>query len=160
MIHFIRTFFIYVCLRRKDDCYQIGLRLWQNCIHQKQRGKSMVGGCIIPRRGSHLLQLYAFLQKLILILAEPLGFVRTQFKNHCSSYYAKGEMSSGAHLRSLALAGHHSYAETPQRWRAVGDIVFDLTDPGFDPSASRTDSNVFTTEQFGRSIIFTKTLHL
>ena len=32
----------------------------------------MVGGCIIPRRDSHLLQLYAFLQKLILILAEPL----------------------------------------------------------------------------------------
>ena len=31
----------------------------------------MVGGCIIPRRDSHLLQLYAFLQKLILILAEP-----------------------------------------------------------------------------------------
>ena len=32
----------------------------------------MVGGCIIPRRESHLLQLYAFLQKLILILVEPL----------------------------------------------------------------------------------------
>ena len=32
----------------------------------------MVGGCIIPCRDSHLLQLYAFLQKLILILAEPL----------------------------------------------------------------------------------------
>ena len=32
----------------------------------------MVGGCIIPRRDSHLLQLYAFLQKLILISAEPL----------------------------------------------------------------------------------------
>ena len=32
----------------------------------------MVGGCIIPRRDSYLLQLYAFLQKLILILAEPL----------------------------------------------------------------------------------------
>ena len=31
----------------------------------------MVGGCIIPRRDSHLLQLYAFLQKLILMLAEP-----------------------------------------------------------------------------------------
>ena len=42
----------------------------------------MVGGCVIPRRDSHLPQLYAFLQKLILILAEPLGFGRTQFKNH------------------------------------------------------------------------------
>ena len=33
---------------------------------------AMVGGCIIPRRVSHLLQLYAFLQKRILILAESL----------------------------------------------------------------------------------------
>ena len=72
MIHFVRTFLIYACLRRKDDCYQIGLKLWKNCIHQKQSRKSMVGGCIIPRRDSHLLQLYVFLQKLILILAEPL----------------------------------------------------------------------------------------
>ena len=24
-------------LRRKDDCYEIGLKLWKNCIHQKQR---------------------------------------------------------------------------------------------------------------------------
>ena len=72
MIHFVRTFLIYACLRRKDDCYQIGLKLWKNCINQKQRWKSMVGGCIIPRRDSHLLQLHAFLQKLILILAEPL----------------------------------------------------------------------------------------
>ena len=32
----------------------------------------MVGGCIIPRRDNHLLQLYAFWQKLILIFAEPL----------------------------------------------------------------------------------------
>ena len=46
--------------------------------------KEYGGGCIIPRRDSHLLQLYAFLQKLILILAEPLGFGRTQFKNHCT----------------------------------------------------------------------------
>ena len=34
--------------------------------------KEYGGGCIIPRRDTHLLQLYAFLQKLILILAEPL----------------------------------------------------------------------------------------
>ena len=37
MIHFVRTFLVYACLRRKDDCYQIGLKLWKNCIHQKQR---------------------------------------------------------------------------------------------------------------------------
>ena len=73
MIHFVRTFSIYAFLRRKDDCYQIGLKLWKNCIHQKAALKEyMVGGCIIPRRDSHILQLYTFLQKLILILAEPL----------------------------------------------------------------------------------------
>ena len=37
MIHFVRTFLIYACLRRKDDFYQIGLKLRKNCIHQKQR---------------------------------------------------------------------------------------------------------------------------
>ena len=36
-IHFVRTFSVYACLRSKDDCYQIGLKLWKNCIHQKQR---------------------------------------------------------------------------------------------------------------------------
>ena len=34
--------------------------------------KEYGGGCIIPRRDTHLLQLYAFLQKLFLIFAEPL----------------------------------------------------------------------------------------
>ena len=34
--------------------------------------KEYGGGCNIPRSDSHLLQLFAFLQKLILILAEPL----------------------------------------------------------------------------------------
>ena len=38
-----------------------------------------------------------------------------------------------------------------QQWRAVGDTVFDLTDPGFEPRTSRTDSNALTTELTGRS---------
>ena len=37
MIHFVSTFLVYACLRRNDDCYQIGLKLWKNCIHQKRR---------------------------------------------------------------------------------------------------------------------------
>ena len=57
--------------------------------------KEYGGGCIIPRRDTHLLQLYAYLQKLILILAEPLlyslteplGFGRTQFKNDWSRLF-------------------------------------------------------------------------
>ena len=36
-IHFVCTFLIYACLRRKDDCDQIGLKLWKNCIDQIQR---------------------------------------------------------------------------------------------------------------------------
>ena len=34
--------------------------------------------------------------------------------------------SSGIHLRGIA-SGQHSSEETSQRWRAVGDAVFDLT---------------------------------
>ena len=30
-------------------------------------------------------------------------------------------------------AGQYSSEETLQLWRAVGDTVFDLTDPGFEP---------------------------
>ena len=37
MIHFVRIFSIimqYACLRRKDHCYQRGLKLRKNCTHQ------------------------------------------------------------------------------------------------------------------------------
>ena len=38
-------------------------------------------------------------------------------------------MSDGDHFRGLA-PGQHSSEETSQRWRAVGDTVFDLINPG------------------------------
>ena len=40
--------------------------------------------------------------------------------------------SGGAHLRSLAL-GQHRSEETLQRWRALGNSVFDLTSPEIEP---------------------------
>ena len=40
-----------------------------------------------------------------------------------------------AHLRVVA-PGQHSFKETSQRWRAVGDIVSDFTDPGIEPRPS------------------------
>ena len=49
--------------------------------------------------------------------------------------------SGGAHFRCLA-SGQHSSEVTSQRWRAVGDPVYDLTDSGFEPQTSRMDSNV------------------
>ena len=51
---------------------------------------------------------------------------------------------SGTHLRDLA-PGQHSSEETLQRWRAVGDTVSNLTNQGFKPQTSRTDSNVLKT---------------
>ena len=42
-------------------------------------------------------------------------------------------------FRGLA-SGQHSSEKTSRRWRAVGDTVPDLTDPGFEPQVSRTDS--------------------
>ena len=50
--------------------------------------------------------------------------------------------SGGVHLRSLA-PGQHSFEETSQRWRAVGDTVSNLIDPGIEPTTSRADSDVF-----------------
>ena len=40
--------------------------------------------------------------------------------------------SSGDHLLGLA-PGQHGSKETSQRWRAVGDTVSNLTDPGIEP---------------------------
>ena len=54
-------------------------------------------------------------------------------------------MSGGTRLRSLA-PGQHSFEEMSKRWRAVGDTVSDLTDPGIEPQTSHTDSNVSTTD--------------
>ena len=43
-----------------------------------------------------------------------------------SRYYTKRVASGGAHLRGLT-PGLRSSEETSQRWRAVGDTVYDLT---------------------------------
>ena len=53
--------------------------------------------------------------------------------------------SDGANFRGLA-PGQHSSEETSQRWRAVDDTVFNLTDLGIEPHTSRIDGNVSTAE--------------
>ena len=45
------------------------------------------------------------------------------------------------HFRGLA-PGQHNSKETWQRYRAVGDTVFDLTGPGIEPKTSSTDSDI------------------
>ena len=50
----------------------------------------------------------------------------------CSRCSRKGVTTDGAHLGDLVL-GQHSSEETLQRWRVVGDIVSNLTDPGIVP---------------------------
>ena len=47
--------------------------------------------------------------------------------------------SGGVHLRGLVPVDN---TETTQRWRAVGDTVFDLTYSGIEPLFPRTDSDV------------------
>ena len=49
----------------------------------------------------------------------------------------KPETCGGIPLRGLAL-GQHSWENTSQRWRAVGDTVSDLTCPYIDLQTSRT----------------------
>ena len=70
-------------------------------------------------------------------------------KNQIFIILAKRVTSGRTHLRGLALRQHPS-EETSQRWRTVGDIVSDLTDPGIKPQTSRTVSNVLTTKPTGR----------
>ena len=51
--------------------------------------------------------------------------------------------SADPSLRTIGLApGRHSSEETSQRWRVVGDTVFDLTGPGFEPQISSTDNKM------------------
>ena len=60
--------------------------------------------------------------------------------------------SVGIHLHGLT-PDHYSSEEAPQRWRAVDDAAFNLTDPRFEPQASRTDSKIITTEPTGWSCL-------
>ena len=47
-------------------------------------------------------------------------------------------------LRGL-VSGQYGSNETPQRWRAVGDTVFDVIDPKIEPQTYRTDAVFLTT---------------
>ena len=56
-------------------------------------------------------------------------------------------MSGGAPIRGF-VPEQHSFEETSQRLRVVGDAV-DFTCPGIDFKTSRTDSDFLTTELTG-----------
>ena len=56
-------------------------------------------------------------------------------------------MSDGARLRGPAPAQHGS-EKMSKRWRAVGDTVSDLTEPGIKPKTCRSDSDVLITKLF------------
>ena len=64
-------------------------------------------------------------------------------------------MSGGVPLRGLEPR-HHSSEETSQQWRAVGDNVSDLTDPGIEAQTSRAECNVSTTELTRPAVIIDK----
>ena len=66
--------------------------------------------------------------------------------------------SGEAHLRDLA-PGQHSFEETSQRCRTVGDTVFDLTHPGIEPQNSLIDSNAPTTELTSRLALMPPVTH-
>ena len=86
-----------------------------------------------------------FLQRI------ALSFSINSFNKKSNLYYTRGVTPKrvtigGIHLRGLA-PGQHSSEETSQRWRVVGDTLFDLTGPGIEPSTSLTESDVLTTTQ-------------
>ena len=71
-------------------------------------------------------------------------------KSKSNLHYARGitpkRVTNGeSHLRCFA-PGQHSYEETSQRRRAVGDTVSDLTGAGIEPQTSHTHSVCLTTE--------------
>ena len=55
-----------------------------------------------------------------------------------------------AHLRVIAAGNTAPFEEMLQRWQAVGNTVFDLTGPGFQPQSSRSRDERVTTRPAGR----------
>ena len=63
---------------------------------------------------------------------------------YCIGEITPKRVPSGGTQRLRGLApGQYRSEETSQRWRAVGDTVFDFTGPVVEPQISRTDSDVF-----------------
>ena len=56
-------------------------------------------------------------------------------------YYTEACNEWGVHLD--LVPGQHSFEESSQRWRAVSDIVSDLTCPVIEPQICRSGSSVF-----------------
>ena len=71
----------------------------------------------------------------------------------------------GAHLRVIAPVGNTApFEKMSQRWRAVGNTVFDLTSQRFEPRTSRFRDERVTARPTGRKIelfevIYCRELH-
>ena len=62
-----------------------------------------------------------------------------------------------AHPRVIVPAGNTApFKEISQRWSAVGNIVFDLTDPRFEPQTSCSRDKSVTARPIGRSVLALK----
>ena len=75
--------------------------------------------------------------------------------NYTRGFTPKRVTNGRANLRDLTPV-QHSSEETSQRWRAVSDTVSDLTDPGFEPQTSRTESVSFKHDESKLVILNTR----
>ena len=70
-----------------------------------------------------------------------------------SLYYAEAcNELAGPISASLRPGNTAPFEEMSQRWRAVGNTVFDLTDPRFEPQTSRSRDERVTTRPTGRYV--------
>ena len=75
-------------------------------------------------------------------------------KDLVSSFY-------GAHLHVIASVDNTApFEEMLQRWRAVGNTVFDLTGPRFEPQTSHSRCERATARPTGRFSIFSNVFKL
>ena len=85
---------------------------------------------------------------------------KTKNRNQYTRGITSKRVTSGrAHLHDLAPM-QHSCEEVSQQWRAVGDSVTALSDPGIEPRTPRADSDVIILSanrdetKFGKSLPF------
>ena len=71
-------------------------------------------------------------------------FTSNQIKPFFYSLYAKPPISASLRLGNIAR-----FEEMSQRWRAVGNTVFDLTGPRYEPQTSRSRDERVTARPMG-----------
>ena len=66
-------------------------------------------------------------------------------------YCAQSVLGVGG-LSPLHLGNRASFEKMPQEWRAVGNILFDLTGPRFEPQTSHSKDKHVTAQPTGQLI--------